>query len=456
MASHVVDSEIFKDIFGSAAMRAVFSDEGLVRRWLQVEAALARAEAKLGVIPEWAAAEISRKAVPENIDLERLRAETELVGYPILPLVRQLAQACEGGAGEYIHWGATTQDIMDTAMVLQLKDALGLIRDGLVELEDRLATLAEAYRDTPMAGRTHGQQALPITFGYKVAVWLAETHRHLKRLAELEGRVLVGQLGGAVGTLAAVGERGLEIQRLFLKELGLGVPEIAWHVARDRVAEVVCFLGLLTATLGKIAQEIALLSRTELAEVREPFAAGRGASSTMPQKSNPIGAEAVIALTKVVRQQVPIALDAMVQDGERGTGPWLAEWECVPEAFILTAGALSQLNRILGGLEVDVNRMARNLGLSGGLIMAEAVVMALAPQLGRQRAHELVYAACRRAEAEGLSLVEVLRADPELTRHLEAGDLKRLLDPDGYVGVAGAFVDRVVGLVRKDREVIKL
>jgi 3-carboxy-cis,cis-muconate cycloisomerase len=258
-----------------------------------------------------------------------------------------------------------------------------------------------------------------------------------------------------VGTLAALGERGLEVQRLLFEELGLGIPEVAWHVARDRVAEVVCFLGLLASTLGKIAGEVALLSRTELGEVREPFVPGRGASSTMPQKRNPVGAEAVVAAAKVVRQQVPLALEAMVQDGERGTGPWLAEWECLPEAFILTAGALRQLGRVLAGLEVDAGRMARNLGLTGGLIMAEAVMMALAPRLGRQRAHELVYEACRRAEAEGLSLEEALASDPEVARHLGAGELQELLDPARYTGLAGAFVDRVVGLIRAEREALR-
>ena len=450
MTSHLIDSDIFKDLFGTAAMREIFSDASLIERWLIVEAALARAEAKTGLIPAAAAEEISRQATVASIDIERLKSDTELVGYPIVSIVRQLSAACTNEAGAYVHWGATTQDIMDTAVVLQIRDALIVLERGIRALRDTLVGLAVRHRGTLMAGRTHGQQALPITFGFKAAVWLAEVHRHIQRLEEIRTRALVGQLGGAVGTLASLGELGLEVQSAFMAELGLGQPAIAWHVSRDVFAEITAFLGMISATLGKIGTEIALLMKTETAEVSEPFVEGRGSSSTMPQKRNPISCEVIVAVAKIVRQHVPLALDAMVQDHERSTGPWQVEWEFLPEAFILTDGALQQCCTMLAGLEVHPDRMRQNLDQTDGLISAEAVMMALARSTGRQQAHEVVYRACRRATMTGSPLVTVMQDMPEITQHVRATEIQDLLDPARYLGSARAFVDRVVAQVRGD------
>ncbi|WP_419897246.1 3-carboxy-cis,cis-muconate cycloisomerase [Roseomonas sp. USHLN139] len=447
MASTVLDSLLFRDAFSTPAMRAVFADRALIARYIEVEIALARAEARLGIIPASAAEEIAARCSLEDLDFDRLREETDNVGYPILPLVHQLVGQC-GEAGRWLHWGATTQDIMDTADVLRLRDGLALVEADVATLRQILAALAERHRDTPMAGRTHLQQALPVTFGYKAAIWLAGLDRHAERLRQLKPRLLVGQFAGAAGTLASLGEQGLAVQAEFCRELGLGQPVTTWHVARDAFAETVNLLALIAGSLGKIALDIMLLASTEFAELYEPFVKGRGASSTMPQKRNPISAELMLAAAKAVRQQAGLMLDAMVQDLERATGPWHAEWIAIPDAFLHTAGALHQAKFALGGLIVDAGRMQQNLGLSRGLIVAEAVMMGLARFTGRDAAHDIVYDVCRSVNEQGGSLAEALGRHPEVTRHLDRAAIDRLTDPANYLGLAPAMVDRALAASR--------
>jgi 3-carboxy-cis,cis-muconate cycloisomerase len=442
-ATTVLDSILFRDAFGTPRMREVFSDYALITRYVEVEIALARAEARCGVIPPKAAEEIAAKCDVASLDFDLLRHETGIVGYPILPLVHQLVKQC-GDAGRYLHWGATTQDIMDTAVVLQVRDGLAIIEEDIDELRGILAKLARKYRDTPMAGRTHLQQALPITFGYKAAIWLAMFDRHAERLDQLKPRVLVGELAGAAGTLASLGDKGLEVQKAFCEELGLGAPVSTWHVARDGFAESINLLALITGSLGKIALDIMIMASTEFAEVYEPFVKGRGASSTMPQKRNPISSELMLAASKAVRQQAGLMLDAMIHDFERATGPWHAEWIAIPESFVLTAGALHQAKFALGGLIVDEKQMAKNLDLSRGLIVAEAVMMGLAPQVGRQQAHDVVYDACRVVNETGGSLSEALVASREISGRIDRATIDRLTAPRNYLGQAPQMVDRVL------------
>ena len=444
-ASTVVDSILYRDAFGTEAMRGLFSDQASIRRYIEIEIALARAEARAGVIPREAAEAIAREARLERVDFERMRHETDVVGYPILPLVHQLVHMC-GDAGRYVHWGATTQDIMDTAVALQLRDALNVIDADLRALRGILANLATRHRDTPMAGRTHLQQALPVTFGYKVAIWLAMFDRHQQRLAELRPRVALVEFAGAAGTLASLGTKGFEVQTALAEELGLGVPATTWHVARDGFAEAVNLLALITGSLGKIALDIMIMASTEFGEVYEPFVKGRGASSTMPQKRNPISSELMLAAAKAVRQHAGLMVDAMIHDFERATGPWHAEWIAIPESFILTAGALHQAKFALGGLIVDAGQMKRNLGLSKGLIVAEAVMMGLAPFVGRQQAHDIVYDACRTVNEKGGTLAEALAASPAVTAHIDRATIDRLTDPANYLGLAPEMVDRAVRL----------
>lgn len=444
MPSSVFDSALFRDGFGSPEMRAVFCDEAFVRRCIDVEVALARVQSRLGLIPSDAGEKIAKAVKPDAIDYRLLKIETDNVGYPIVGLVHQLAKQT-GEAGRYIHWGATTQDIMDSATVLQIRDALALIDADLAALDTTLTALSAKHRDTVMAGRTHLQQALPVTFGQKTAVWLSMIRRHRQRLAQLKPRVLVGQFGGAAGTLASLGDKGLAVSDALMDELGLGRPDIVWHVARDSLAEAACFCGLVTGSLGKIATDVMLMMQTELAEAFEPFATGRGSSSTMPQKRNPISCELIVAIARSVRSSVGLMLDGMLADLERATGPWHLEWVAVPECFIATGGALKQARFMLEGLVVDAPRMRKNLDLTGGLIVAEAVMMALAPHTGRGAAHDLVYGACRTALDGKTSLLAELKKLDAVTKHLNEAELKRLVDPANYLGSAQAMVDRMVG-----------
>jgi 3-carboxy-cis,cis-muconate cycloisomerase len=431
-------------MFGTAEMRDVFSDEALVGRYLEAEAALARAQARVGVVPKDAAETIDLASRSLKIDYDKLRHETEIVGYPILPLVHQLSAAA-GEAGRFVHWGATTQDIMDTGNVLQIRAALSIVERDLSELRNILADMARKYRDTPMAGRTHLQQALPVTFGYKAAVWLSSIDRHIERIEQARPRVLVGEFSGAAGTLASIGEGGLQMQKLFCEELGLNQPSITWHVARDGITEAVTLLGLITGTLGKIATDVMMMSATEFGELSEPFVPGRGASSTMPQKRNPISSELMLAAAKAVRQHVATMLDGMIHDFERATGPWHLEWVSLPESFLLTASSLANAKFMLAGLVVHDRRMRENLDLTHGLIVAEAVMMALAPKLGRQHAHEIVYEACRKAIEGGGQLADILAKMPEIVDALGGVDaIRHHCDPVNYLGLSGEMVDRVL------------
>jgi len=450
MALGILDSAIFADMFGTPAMRAIFGDEAFLARCVDVEGALARAQGRLGIIPTEAGEAITRAASTfasgeRALDLARLKKETETVGYPILPLVRQLAKEA-GDFGRYIHWGATTQDIMDTAVVLQIRAGLALLEEDLTAIRGHLAELARRYRDTPMAGRTHLQHALPVTFGYKAAVWLSALDRHADRLKELRPRVLVVQFGGAAGTLASLGAGGesLQTRAELARELALGDPPITWHVTRDSIAETVQVLALLLGSLGKIAIDVMLMSATEFGEAAEPFVAGRGSSSTMPQKRNPISCELILAAAKVLRQQAGLVLDALVTDFERATGPWHVEWVAVPDAFGYAAGALNQARFMLGGLIVDSGRMAQNLGMTHGLIVAEAVMMGLAPYTGRNEAHDLVYDACRDAIETDRPLLDVLLETSSVVGPLGPERLRELTDPANYLGAAPAMVDRML------------
>ncbi|KAH7124279.1 L-Aspartase-like protein [Dactylonectria macrodidyma] len=433
MASTAIDSAIFSDIFSSEAMRLVFTDEHRLC-YLDIEPALAQVQATIGFIPQHAANEIAAKCTLDSIDMAKLKIQTELIGYPVLPVVQQLVDVCSDGFGEYCHWGATTQDITDTATIMQIREALALVEQDLKAIVDSLAGLARRYRDTPMAWRSNLQQAVPITFGYKVATWLSAIQRHQQRLAELRRRVLVGEFGGAAGTLASLGDAGLRVQEGLMAELGLGQPEIAWHTARDRIAEVGCFLGLVTGTLGKIATDVKLLMQTEVCEAFEPYTKDRGSSSTMPQKRNPISCNYIHACTVMVRQLVAALLDVMVEDHERSTGPWVSEWIAVPEIFLLSSG-----------LEVDITRMRSNLEITNGLICAEAVMMGLAPHLGRLGAHNLVYEISRQAIVSGRPLLDLLVETQEISSVLDRAALEKLLDPTEYLGLSAEMVDRVLG-----------
>jgi len=453
MPSTIIDSAIFRDIFSTEAMRRVWSDENRTQKYLDIEAALARVQGRLGIIPKEAADEIVSHCAIGEIDMTKLKQQTERIGYPVLGVVSQLNALCRDKLGEYCHWGATTQDITDTATVLQIREGLALVEEDLAGLSASLAGLARRYRDTPVVGRSNLQQAIPVTFGYKMATILAAVERHRERLAQLEPRVLVGEFGGACGTLASIEKGALETQAGLMAELGLGQPAIAWHTVRDSIAEVGAFLGLVGGTLGKIAMDIKLMMQTEVGEVYEPFAHGRGSSSTMPQKRNPISSCYIHAAVSVVRQHAAALMDAMIADHERSTGPWEIEWISLPEIFCLIAGALKQTRLVIDGLEVDEARMRANIDLTHGLVMSEAVMMGLGPHIGREYAHDLVYDICRESIRQSRPLLELLAENPEIARHVSRAQLATMCDPANYLGHAGAMVDRVLAMRRSETAV---
>ncbi|WP_088283629.1 adenylosuccinate lyase family protein [Ideonella sp. A 288] len=444
MAASIIDSSIFQGIFSSDAMRAVWSDENRTRKYIDVERALAIVQARLGLIPQEAADEIVSHCQLEQIDMARLRQQTERIGYPILGVVTQLNQLCRDQLGEYVHWGATTQDITDTATVLQIREALVLVDDELAAIAAALAKLAREHRLTPVIGRSNLQQAIPVTFGYKMAGLLSAVLRHRERLAQLRERVLVGEFAGAAGTLASLERGAMETQAGLCAELGLAQPVIAWHTIRDNIAEVGAVLGLIGGTLGKLSMDVKLMMQTEVAEVFEPYHHGRGSSSTMPQKRNPIASCYIHAAISVVRQHAASLMDAMVADHERSTGPWEIEWIVLPEAFCLMAGALKQSRAVLEGLEVDPVAMRRNIDMTGGLVMSEAVMMGLGPYIGREHAHDLVYDLCRESLAQRRPLIDLLAEHPEIRAHVDRAALERMLDPAHYLGQSGVMVDRVL------------
>jgi 3-carboxy-cis,cis-muconate cycloisomerase len=447
MSVHPADSEIFGALWGTDEMRALFSDATYLQLMLDVEAALARAEARLGLVPPEVAEAITRAARVENLRIERIAEGTRATGVPVPALVSELGRAAGEEAARYIHMGATTEDILDTVVVLQMRQAFEYLRRDLVALARTLAKRASEYRDTPMAGRTHLQQAVPITFGLKCAVWASPLPTHVERLDQAANRTLVVQFGGAAGTLAAFGANGVAVAEALAQELGLGVPDLPWHVVRDTMAEIAALIGLVCGSLSKFALDLALLMQTEVAEVFEPYTAGRGGSSTMPQKRNPVAAEYIIAAARGVHALVPLMLTAMTQDHERATGPWQSEALALPQCFVLCAGASAHALAIAEGMTIDATRMRRNLELGGGLIMAEAVSTGLAPMMGRAAAHHALKRVSDRALAAGGTLSAALRDDAEIRRHLSEQQIDRLTDPVAYLGSAGAFVDRVVARI---------
>ncbi|HUY28115.1 MAG TPA: 3-carboxy-cis,cis-muconate cycloisomerase [Candidatus Binataceae bacterium] len=447
MSVNPADSQIFGSLFGTDEMRALMSDRAQLAAMLEVEAALARAEAALGMVPAEAAARITAAARPEILSIDKIAASTRVVGYPVVELVAELAAAAGGDAARYVHLGATTQDIVDTAMVLQIRRAAAIIRRDLIATARALAEHARRYRDTPIAGRTHLQHAVPTSFGLKCAMWAAPLAAHVARIDQAAERIFVVQFGGAAGTLASIGANGWKVADALARELGLRAADLPWHTARDRFAEAAALLAMVCGSVSKFALDITLLGQTEVAEVFEPYTFGTGSSSTMPQKRNPILSEYILAASRAVHALVPIMFSAMTQDHERATGPWQSEALAIPQIFVLSAGTLARAHELAAGMIADPARMRQNLDASGGLIMAEALAARLTPAMGRANAHHAVSQACDRARAQKRALGEVIAEDAELGLHLPREEILRALDPAGYLGSAGVFVDRVVARI---------
>lgn len=449
MPSSIIDSNYYRDMFSTPEMRAIFSDEARLQAWIDTEIALAKAQAELGIIPKGIEQELAKAAKLENLNMAEMKADFDRVGFPILPFVKQLNKACDKETARWVHYGATTQDILDTGMVLQIRNGLQIVEAELKAIILATAQLAEKHKKTVMAGRTFQQLAAPITFGYKAGVWLDEMLRHQDRLLQLKDRVLVGQCAGAVGTFATLGNDGIAVQERMMEILQLKTPDITWHTARDGWAEMIGLFAMISATLAKIANEVAILMRSEVGELSEPFEVGRGASTTLPQKRNPISCEPIIAIAPKMRELLSSQLTAMIQEHERGVGQMNIEWMVIPEAFILLSGSLKHSRFILENLWVDEKNMRHNLSLGGGLLMSEAVMMGLAPKVGKAKAHHLVYAAAGKAHENGLTLKEALMADEEITRELSEAEIDYLIDPANYVGCVETMISRVLNKVKK-------
>jgi len=431
-------------LFSTPEMSAVFSAEAHVRGMLAFESALARAEARAGVISGSAAEAIAACCRVDLFDVEQIYREAVPAGTPAIPLVRRLTERVDGEARKFVHWGATSQDVIDTALVLQIREGLALLEAQLRVIGSVCARLAEEHRATVMPGRTLLQQALPITFGLKSARWLGMATRQLLSLRRVRESVLVVQLGGAAGTLASLAERGPQVVQLVADELGLRVPDLPWHAERDRMGEVAAALGILAGCMAKIALDVALLAQTEVQEAAEGSQPGKGGSSTLPQKRNPVDAVEALASARLAVGLVPLVLGAMAQEHERAIGGWQAEWAALPQLFSFTAGSVDRVRSALTGLEISPSRMRANLELGGGLLMAESLSTALARELGKAKAHRLVQGLSQRVAADGTDLLQAALEDDQVRHILGREAVEAALDPAQYLGSTETFITRAV------------
>ncbi|WP_122414177.1 3-carboxy-cis,cis-muconate cycloisomerase [Pseudomonas viridiflava] len=440
-------NQLFDTYFTQPDMRRIFSDEGRVQGMLDFEAALARAEARVGLIPQNVVSDITQSCRAELFDFDALAIAIGNAGNSAIPLVKALGKRIAAHSPEaerYVHMGATSQDVMDSGLILQIRDAIDVLERDLGQLGDALTQQAQVHEATPLAGRTWLQQATPVTLGMKIAGWLGAITRHRQRLNEIKPRVLCLQFGGASGSLAALGDQAFKVAEALADELQLHLPEQPWHTQRDRLVEFASLLGLIAGSLGKLGRDVSLLMQTEVGEVFEPSAPGKGGSSTMPHKRNPVGAAVMIGAATRAPGLVATMFSAMPQEHERSLGLWHAEWETLPELCCLVSGSLQQALQVVPGLQVDAERMRVNLESTRGLVLAEAVSIALAQRIGRDVAHHLIEQSCRQAVEQGVHLRQVLGENPEVTAQLSSDELDRLLDPAHYLGQARRWVERAV------------
>lgn len=448
-AVSVFDMRLLADCWSSEEMRQIFNEENRIQKWLDVEAALAKAQAKLGIIPQNAADEIAKKAHFQCMDMDFIVAEFKKTKHPLVPTVRGLEKACDDDLGEFVHFGVTTQDIIDTALVLQCKEAMKLIKKELKDLARILFDLAQKHKNTAMMGRTLSLQALPITFGHKVSIWLDELRRHYDRIYELEKRLYVGSIVGAVGTKASLSDKANEVERLTLEHLGLTVPDISWQPARDRFIELGYVLGNINATFNKIAHQILILSHNEIDELNEPFGKGQVGSSTMPHKRNPAISENAVTVSNALKANLAILSDIERHEHERDGQVWKMEWKLLPEIFLMLSIVLKNMKNALNGLEVKKDKMLKNLNTLQGYVLAERVMFALSETYGKQKAHEIVYENAMRGIEANKTFKEILMQDERVSKVLSEKDLDVVMDATTYVGYAPKLVDEFLLKVKK-------
>jgi 3-carboxy-cis,cis-muconate cycloisomerase len=446
-------SPLFAPLLSSAAMRAVCDDATTIQHMLDFEAALARAEAATGVIPANAVEPIAKACKTESFGIASLAEAATRSGNLAIPLVKALTAnvaEADAEAARYVHWGATSQDVIDTAAMLSLRVGIDMLLVDLDRAIAGFAALARKHRNTAVVARTWLQHALPMPFGLKLAEYAAALHRSKLRLKRLRAETLALQFGGAAGTLAALGDKGLAVSEALARELKLPLPEAPWHTHRDRIAEAASVFAIISGSCGKIARDVSLMMQTDVGEAFEPAGAGRGGSSTMPHKRNPVAAASALGAATIAPNLAATIFAAQVQDHERSAGPWHAEWPTLPALMLVTSGALVAIVDLAEGLEVDAARMRANLDATHGLIMAEAVTFALAEKIGKSDAHHLMEAASKKAVADQKHLRDVLTSDSKVTDHLDAKQIAALFDPMAYQGVSQALIDRLLTSLDKD------
>ena len=434
MPSSMIDSVLFKGVFSSEKIKVFYEDKQLVQNWLDIEAALAESQAELGMIPEFAANEIRQKAKVELLNFDNIYAGMASTSHSLVPTLREFQRICQGNAGEFIHYGATTQDIIDTGYVMATKSAYNAILEDLYQLLTTLGNMVTAYSSTIMTGRTHGQHALPITFGFKVAIWADQVLRAIRRMEALKEEIFVGQINGAVGSMAGFGPHALEVSKRTITKLGLSVPTISWASSRDRIADTVWAVAMAALTCGRIGNEINLLEKTEFSELSEGFTMGMIGSSTMPHKRNPNVAESVVALSKIVKANMNLTLESMLIDNERDASSWKIEWFSLRDAMITGGACVEKCLKLVTDLDVHPEKMLDNLQLLKGLIYSEKVMLLLGEKLGKQTAHEIIYEIAMHSYEQGKDFEQLLLEDTRVADKLSKEELDQCMDPALYLG----------------------
>lgn len=449
MACNMLDSSLYRNSFSTPVMREIFDDKQIIKNILEIEAALAATQGEMGLIPKEAADEICKQAAEGNLDIPGIEAEIIRVGHSLVPILHAFEKVCKDNLGEYVHMGATTQDIIDTAFIMCMKKGVEVIYKDMLEIEVLMADMAEKYRDTVMAGRSHTQQALPITFGYKVAVWASEHRRNIERLEACMARCFAGEMAGAVGTMAGFGPEGLEVCKRTIERLGLTVPDVAWHTSRDRIAEICTTLTIIAYSFGKMGAELAMLQMTEIGEVAEGFVKGSVGSSTMPHKRNPNTLESLTMLARLIKGNMDAAIESMFCAHERDGALWKIEWKAANEVVILAGSSAMRAKKVFAGLTVNAKKMRENLDIQRGLMQSEGIMLALGEKIGKQTAHGIVYQISMDTFEQNADFCEMLLKNEIVAANMTEEEIRRILDPEGYVGLSGEIVDQVVKNVRE-------
>ncbi len=451
MACNMLDSMLYKNSFSTPHMREIFDDLAIVQNILDFEVALAQTQAEMGIIPKEAAEEITKKAKVENLDIDRIHERVKKVGHSLVPILEEFESICDNEYGEYIHLGATTQDMIDTAFIMAMKKGVQIIYKDMLETEETMLKMVEKYRNSVMPGRSHTQQALPITFGYKVAVWASEVRRNIERLEQCMERCFVGELAGAVGTMAGFGPNGLEVSDRAIKKVGLQVPDVAWHVSRDRIAEICTTLSILTYTNGKIGNELAKLQMTEVSEVFEGFVAGSVGSSTMPHKRNPNKLESLQMIARLTKGSATTTMESMFCEHERDGALWKIEWKAANETVILAGTSTTTIKNVMANLVVDENKMKKDLYVLKGLMQSEGMMLELGKHIGKQTAHGLIYEIAMKTFEQDRDFGDMLMENEIVSKHMTKEEVDEILNPETNIGLSAEICDRVVEKIKAAR-----